>query len=209
MMAHSLRAGLEEIRHNWVWFLALGILLIVLGVIAAIAQPLFTLATVVFFGWLLLISGVAQCVQAVWEHGWRGFFLHVLAGILEVVVGLLMVTHPGAAAATLTLLLVAYLMVGGLFRMIAAFSIGFPGSGWVALGGLVSFLLGLVVGADWPESAIWLIGLCVGIDLMFHGAAWVAFALAARRLPQLPSRIDPSVMEPSAPHHAVGGPGGI
>ena len=209
MRADSLRAGIEEIRHQWGWFLALGILLIALGVLAAIAQPLFTLATVVFFGWLLIVSGVAQCIEAFWVRAWRGFFLHLLGGILELIVGVLMVGAPVRAAAVLTLLLAAYLMVGGLFRLIAAFSLNFVGSGWVAFGGFVSFLLGLMVWSEWPESSVWFIGLCVGVDLMLHGAAWVAMALAARRLPKLPSRIDPSAMEPSAPPHAVRGPSGV
>jgi len=198
-------AEFQQARRHWFWYLVLGVLLIVLGVVALGYSVLTTLVSVLFFGWLLIISGIVQSVQAFQLRGWDGFFLHLLGGVLEVVVGFLMVRTPGEAALILTLLAAAYLLVGGLFRLIAAFALWFPGSWWVGLAGLVSVLLGLIVAWGWPISGLTFIGICVGVDLILHGAAWVAFAFGVRELPESASRVDSSA---PGSHAGAGAPGG-
>lgn len=173
----------DLIRRNWGWYLALGVLLIVLGVVALGFPLLTTLVTVVFFGWLLIISGVAEAVTAFQMRDWGGVLLHLLGGVLEVVVGFLVLKAPVEAAAFLTLLFAVYLLVGGVFRLVFGLTHRFPGAGLIALSGAVSAALGLMVALEWPVSAVWFIGLCVGVDLVMQGASWASFALAARRLP--------------------------
>jgi uncharacterized membrane protein HdeD (DUF308 family) len=172
----------DGIRRNWGWYVALGALLIVLGVVALGFPLVTTLATVVIFGWLLVFGGLAEAVTAFQMRDWGGVLLHLLGGALEVVVGFLVLKAPVEAAAFLTLLFAVYLLVGGVFRLVFGLTHRFPGSGLIALSGAVSALLGLMVALEWPSSAVWFIGLCVGIDLVMQGASWVAFALAARRL---------------------------
>jgi uncharacterized membrane protein HdeD (DUF308 family) len=128
-----------------------------------------------------------QVILAVQMREWGGVFLHLLGGILELIVGFLVLKAPADAAVFLTLLLAVYLLVGGLFRLGAGLTHRFPGAGLVALAGAVSALLGLMVALEWPVSALWFIGICVGVDLVLNGASWLAFALAARRLPTSPS----------------------
>src|SRR6266542_1659383 len=197
-------AEFQQARRHWFWYLVLGVLLIVLGVIALGYSVPTTLVSVLFFGWLLIISGIAQGVQAFQLRGWDGFFLHLLGGVLEFVVGVLIVRDPPGGALVLTLLLAVYLLVGGLFRLVAAFALWFPGSGWVALAGLVSVLLGLALALDWPISGLWFIGTCVAIDLILHGASWVAFALGVRALPESSSRVDSPAAGPHAGAGATG-----
>jgi uncharacterized membrane protein HdeD (DUF308 family) len=185
-MPPILLESLELIRRNWGWYLALGAVLIVLGVVALSYPLLTTLASAVFFGWLLILSGLAQVVLAWQVRSWGGVFLHLLEGILEAVVGFLVLRAPIEAAVFLTLLFAAYLIVGGLFRVGAALTHRFPGAGLVALAGGVSALLGLMVALEWPYSGLWFLGVCIGVDLVLNGASWIAFALAARRLPASP-----------------------
>jgi uncharacterized membrane protein HdeD (DUF308 family) len=92
----------------------------------------------------------------------------------------LLVTHPTAGALALTLLLAAFFLVGGLFRSIAAISLRFPNRGWALTGGIVGILLGILLWMEWPESGLWFIGMCIGIDMIFHGWAWLMLALAVR-----------------------------
>jgi uncharacterized membrane protein HdeD (DUF308 family) len=158
----------------------LGIALIVLGSVAVGAAWLTTLASVLLFGWLLVFSGVMEAVAAFWAGQWSGFFLHLLSGVLNVVVGVLILAHPGAVAVGLTLLLAVFFLVAGLFRIIAAVALRFPNWGWAVLGGGITALLGVLIWAQWPSSALWVIGTFVGIDLLFRGWAWVMFGLAAR-----------------------------
>jgi uncharacterized membrane protein HdeD (DUF308 family) len=174
-------AHTSEAENNpWKWFLVLGIGLLLLGMVALWASVAVTVASMVLFGVLFVVSGMIQTVQAFQTRQSRGFFLHLLAGILDLVVGLLLVTHPTAGALGLTLLLAAFFLVGGLFRSIAALSLRFPNWGWALVGGIVSVLLGILLGMEWPESGLWFIGLCIGIDMIFHGWGWVMLALAYR-----------------------------
>jgi uncharacterized membrane protein HdeD (DUF308 family) len=185
MIAHALWTGIEEVRRNWGWFLALGIALIVLGVFAVVAAEIATLASVLLFGWLILIGGMLEVVTAFWARQWSGFFLHLLAGVLYMVIGLLIVGHPVAAAAGLTLVLTALFLTGGVFRIAAAAMLRYPNWGWSVLDGVVTLVLGVLIWANWPESSLLLIGTFVGIALIFRGWAWVMFALAVRQLAQL------------------------
>ena len=185
MIAKAALAGIEEIRRNWGWFLALGIALVLLGVFALVAAEIATLASVLLFGWLVLVGGVFEVVAAFWARQWSGFILHLLVGFLYVVVGGLMIGHPVAVAAGLTLLLVALFLTGGVFRIVAATMLRYPNWGWSVLDGVIALLLGVMIWANWPESSLLVIGTFVGIALVFRGWAWVMFALALRQLPRV------------------------
>jgi uncharacterized membrane protein HdeD (DUF308 family) len=191
MIAQALLTGVEEIRRNWGWFLALGIALVLLGVFALVAAEIATLASVLLFGWLVLVGGVFEVVAAFWARQWSGFILHLLVGFLYVVVGVLMIGHPVAVAAGLTLLLVALFLTGGVFRIVAATMLRYPNWGWSVLDGAISLILAVLIWANWPESSLLVIGTFVGIALVFRGWAWVMFAVAARRLPQVEQVLRP------------------
>lgn len=192
MTAHPLLTGLDEVRRNWGWFLVLGIALIVLGAVALGAVGLVTLASVLLVGWLLVISGVVEAATAFWARQWSGFFLNLLEGVLYFVVGMLVLRHPAASAAGLTLLLAALFLTTGLFRTAAAVALRYPNWGWCVLDGTVSVLLGVLIWADWPSSADWVIGTFVGIDLIFRGWSWVMFGLAVHRLPHAAHEQEPA-----------------
>ena len=105
--------GLENLRKRWGWFLALGVLLVVLGMVALGSSVFMTLATMVFVGWLLIVGGVLEAAHACSCKGWGGFFIDLLTGILYVVVGFMVVANPGATAVALTLLIAMFLIFGG------------------------------------------------------------------------------------------------
>ncbi len=173
----------QEFRHNWGWFLALGVILIVAGTVAVGSSVMATLVYVIFYGWLLLIIGVVEAVQAFWQRKWGGILLHLLGGILAAVVGLIIVANPGAGALVLTLILAVFFMVTGLFRIMAALMMRFPHWGWLLVSGFITLALGIFIWGQWPVSGLWVIGLFIGIDMIFVGWSWVMAALAARRLP--------------------------
>ena len=181
--ADVLGAGWEGLRKNWGWLLVLGILLIVVGLLAMSSTFLATLATVVTMGTFLLIAGGVEVASAIWARCWRGFWIHLLAGILYAVLGFLFLQRPLESAAAFTLMLAAGFLVGGLFRIVLALFERFHGRWWVLLNGVVTVILGVLIWREWPESALWVIGLFVGIDLLFAGLSWVMLALALRGMP--------------------------
>ncbi|HEY7323069.1 MAG TPA: HdeD family acid-resistance protein [Candidatus Binatia bacterium] len=176
--------GAAELRRNWGWFLILGIVLIVLGTIALGSSLVMTIASVFFFGWLLIIGGVLEVVHAFWrEKRWGGFFLDLLTGILYVVAGWMMVTNPGQSALLLTLLIAMFLVFEGVFRIVAALSVRYPHWGWVLFNGIISLILGIMIWRQWPYSGLWVIGLFVGIEMLLNGWSLVMLSLTARNLP--------------------------
>jgi uncharacterized membrane protein HdeD (DUF308 family) len=183
-LRQELRHELTALRGNWFWFVILGVALVVLGIVALGSVVIASLAAAVAIGVLLLLSGAAEAVGAFWCRGWSGFFLELLSGVLSIVVGLLFLRAPGDALAALTLLLACFLMVGGIFKVVAALAYRFAAWGWSLAGGIIDVILGVMIWQGWPASALWVIGLFVGINLIFRGFNWIALGLALRTLPR-------------------------
>jgi uncharacterized membrane protein HdeD (DUF308 family) len=180
----ELRHGLSALRGNWLWFVVLGCVLVALGIIALGSVVIASLAAAVAIGILLLLAGVGEVIGAFWCRGWSGFFLELLSGVLSIVVGLLFLRAPLNALAALTLLIACFLMVGGIFKIVAALSYRFAAWGWSLASGIIDVILGVMIWQEWPASALWVIGLFVGINLLFRGINWIALGLALRALPQ-------------------------
>src|SRR5579872_7090353 len=157
---------LEHLRQHWGWLLTLGIGIVILGAVALVIMPAATLATVLILGWLLVISGVIEAIHAFRVRRWGGTFLHLIAGILGIFIGLMIVTHPVAGALAWTLLFASFFTVIGIFRVIAAIRLKFPNWGWAVFDGAVTLLLGMLLWAQWPWSGLWFMGVAVGISLI-------------------------------------------
>jgi uncharacterized membrane protein HdeD (DUF308 family) len=171
------RAGLR--RLSWL-FLVLGLVSILIGCLAIGAPHVATSKTVLVIGVLLLIAGLTEVIHAVMVRNLRGFAMHLLAAALYLIVGLFVLEDPERAAGVLTLLLAASFFVGGVLRIIFSLVEHFPAWPWVLLNGVVDLILGILIWRGWPESSLWVIGLFVGIELLFHGWSWVILALTVR-----------------------------
>ena len=167
----------QEIVQYWGWFLAFGIGLVLLGAAAVWRAVTATVVTMLFFGWLLIVACALEVAQAVMVGHWAGFFHHLLAAILFGVVGFLLVMKPIISAEVATIFMAAFFLIGGLFELLGSAVIQLPGWGWQVADGVITIALGLMVFAQWPASGLWVIGLFVGIDLIFYGIAWIALAV--------------------------------
>jgi len=172
----------HEIVQYWGWFLALGIVVLILGIAAVVRSVAATVVSMLFFGWLLVLAAAVEIAQAVMVGHWVGFFQHLLSAILFGIVGLLIVMRPIISAEVATVFMAVFFLVGGLFQMVAALAVALPGWGWHVVDGLITLVLGLLVLAQWPASGLWVIGLFVGIDLILYGATWIALALQLREM---------------------------
>jgi uncharacterized membrane protein HdeD (DUF308 family) len=178
-------AGINEIRSSWGWFLFLGILLMISGMICIVSNITATFATVLVFGWLLLISGVFALVHAFQVRNWSGFLLYFLSALLRGFTGYLLIRYPESGAVGLTLILASFFVVGGLFRALGAAVLKFPRWGWVTFSGIVSVVLGVLLLVEMPVSSVWFIGFAIGIDMLFDGASLIGLATAIHSLPKL------------------------
>jgi uncharacterized membrane protein HdeD (DUF308 family) len=178
-------AGIDKIRKSWGWFLVLGIALTVLGVSCLAFAVTTTFATVLVFGWLLLISAVFQLVQAFQTRTWRGALVNLLSALFRGFTGFLLIRYPLMGAEALTVVLASFFIVAGLFRAIASTMVKLPRWGWVVFSGVITAVLGVILLAQMPISGIWFIGFAIGVDLICDGIATVAFSAAIRRIPKL------------------------
>ena len=165
---------------GWLMVVLLGAALIFVGFIALWAPVIASLATAVAIGALLLVGGVVEVVGSFWSRRWSGFFLHLLSGVLSLVVGVLCFWAPVDALLALTLLVACLLMVGGIFKTVAALSYRFEGWGWPLASGVIDLVLGVLIWLEWPVSALWVLGLFVGISLVFRGCNWIGLGFALR-----------------------------
>ena len=171
--------GIEEVRAHRGWFLFMGVALIILGTIAVGSAEIMTLVSVMLLGWLLLFGGLFEVVHGFARRAWGGFFINLMGGLLYAVTGILMISHPTLAAATLTLMIAMLLVVAGTFRIVVAFSTPIHHRGWLVLNGVVSLLFGIYILSTWPASGLVIIGLFIGIDMIFDGWTEVMLALSS------------------------------
>lgn len=184
-LRNVIRHELQAIRGKWIWLVVLGIALIVLGIILLGSPVIATLATVSVLGAMILIGGGIEVVGAFWCREWSGFFFALLSGILGVVVGLMLLGNPIQGGMTLTVLLASFLFVGGIFKVVASLAHRFGGWGWLLLSGAIDIAIGVMIWRELPGSGLTIIGLLVGISIIFRGVSWLMLGLTLRQIPKL------------------------
>ncbi|MBI3839042.1 MAG: HdeD family acid-resistance protein [Planctomycetia bacterium] len=189
-VAGHLTHELHHLRSNWWWLMLLGVLLTVSGT-AAIVFPQLTVITsftvTTLLGVLLMVSGVAIIVGAFWAGKWSGLLLQLLVGILYLAAGFVMTENTVITALIITVFIAMSFIVLGAFRIVGALLLHFPQWGWVLLNGVITMLAGIVIYRQLPGDALWVIGLLVGLEMLFNGWTWIMLSLAIRNLPAEPS----------------------
>ncbi len=171
----------DEIKAHSERFLTLGILMTILGVLGISYSAVVTLASVVFIGFLLVASGVGHLIHTFWARQWKGIFVSLLLGILSIILGAICLVKPVQSAASITLIIGAFCLTVGIFRMVSTAFLHFERWGWVFTNGLITFILGLLILSQWPISGLWLIGLFVGIEVFLSGISLILLSVAIRK----------------------------
>ena len=181
----QLKHELEHMSGHWCWFMLLGTLLAVCGTAAIVLPPVLEYTSIivpVVLGVLLMVGGVATIISSFWAGKWSGFLVQLLVGILYLVVGLVFTDNPFETALLLTLFIAIVFIIMGIFRTTAALVLQFPQWGWALLNGVVTFLAGIIIYRSLPGGAFWIIGLLIGLELIFNGWMWIMLSLELRSL---------------------------
>lgn len=175
-------AALSPLKARSGWIVALGIVYLIAGFIALGSVVSATVATVLVVGIMMIVSGVAEVFGAFQLKSWGKFILWVLLGLLYIFAGFVTFENPLLAAALLTLLLGVCLVASGIMRIILAFNmnVGSPRL-LVVLSGLITTFLGAVILARWPVNSLYILGIFLGIDLVFAGVSWISVGLGLRQ----------------------------
>ncbi|MBZ9789511.1 HdeD family acid-resistance protein [Rhizobium sp. 3T7] len=176
------RLSLSSLQSKWGWFAALGLLLIVCGLIALANVALATVVSVYYVGILMLIGGIVYLVHAFQVRSWDQVLFWALSGVLYVLAGVFAFENPLLASAALTLFLAIALLIAGVFRIWVGWRMRpVKGWGWVLASGIITALAGVVIYLGWPVNSLWILGLFLACDLFIQGWSMFAFGLAIRR----------------------------
>jgi uncharacterized membrane protein HdeD (DUF308 family) len=178
----SLGSALEALRGRWGWIVGIGVLLLVFGMVALGSVVTATVASVWTVGLMMILSGASEMAHGFAMKTWGKSILWIILGLLYGLAGVFTFMNPLLAAGVLTLLLGAGLVASGIVRIILAFQMKSCQPWiWVVLSGLVTVLLGGMILAHWPASSLYVLGIFLGIDLVFAGVSWIMMGLALRR----------------------------
>jgi uncharacterized membrane protein HdeD (DUF308 family) len=180
--ATTIRAAVgAAVRRHRGLFLFEGILLSTLGVIAVLVPAIASVAATIFFGWLLLISGVVGLFTTFRGRGLPGFWWSLLSAIVGIVAGVLLLGWPVQGVFSLTSVLIAFLLVEGAVTIFYALEhrAGLSRWGIMLASGIVDLILGLILFAGLPGTAMWALGLLIGINMFFGGWSLILMALSA------------------------------
>ncbi|WP_086832594.1 HdeD family acid-resistance protein [Streptomyces sp. NRRL B-24572] len=181
----------KRLHRNFSWLAALGVLLVIGGVVGLIYTAAATLTSMLLFGWLLLIGGLVGLLQAVQSRGTSYFWLAAVVAALNIAAGVVVIRHPEGSAEALTLFAALLFLTGGLFRLVGSVVVRGPQFGWTLFQGAFGLLLGLLVLFDWPHSSRYVLGVFFSLALLFDGLGLIAIGVGGRRIV--------SMVTPSAP----------
>ncbi len=177
------RLGLA-IHAHWKLFLAEGIVMMILGMLAIAVPEIATLTITIFIGWLFFVGGIFRTISVLQHRSMPGFVWSLLTAVLAIVLGIILILRPISGVLTLTIALAAFFVIEGVSAILLAIEHRrhLPSWGWVLFSGLVDLLLAFLIWDGWPSSAAWAIGLLVGINMVFVGLSLIMTALAARTM---------------------------
>ncbi|MEW6452964.1 MAG: HdeD family acid-resistance protein [Pseudomonadota bacterium] len=181
--ANPLEAFTSSLREHWKLFLAEGVLLLILGLLAVALPMLATIGFTIVLGWLFLISGIMGLITTFYMRGAPGFWWALISALIGIGAGVVLLISPVSGAVSLTLVLIAFFIVEGVATIMYAVEHRAQLTdrwGWMLFSGVIDLILAAMILAGLPSSAAWAIGLLVGINMIFGGGAMIGMALAAK-----------------------------
>lgn len=177
---------LENFRKNRKLLIFEGIILVLLGIFAIILPNIFTLGIELLLGWLFLAGGIVQSFRTFQSMHAEGFWPSLIASLIAIAIGIMLLLYPIGGMITLTLLLTIFFVVEGIAKIILAIELRnqLPRWGWMLFSGILALAIAGIIWSQWPSSAYWVIGLLVGINMLFFGMSLLAIAGGAGKDPE-------------------------
>ncbi|WP_328875114.1 DUF308 domain-containing protein [Streptomyces sp. NBC_00287] len=172
----------QQLRRGFGWLAALGVLLVLAGLVGLIYTAAATLTSMLLFGWLLLIGGAVGLLHAIQARGTNFFWLGVVVAALNIAAGVVIIAKPEATAEALTMFAALLFLTGGVFRLVGSAVVRGPQFGWTLLQGTFDLLLGILVLASWPSDSKYVIGTFIALALLFDGLGLIATGYGGRRV---------------------------
>ena len=154
----------------------LGIVLIIGGVIVLGDVAMASFFSAIVIGIVAIVGGAFEIIHAFWTKGWGGFIWHVVLGVLYIIAGIYILNQPVAGLLALTWIIAVVFLASGVVRLFVGFQYWSEGGWLLVLSGVFGIIAGIIILSGWPESSLWVLGLLLGIDLIFSGVGWLMYA---------------------------------
>jgi uncharacterized membrane protein HdeD (DUF308 family) len=186
-----------RLSRDFGWLAALGVILVLAGLVGLVYTGVATLTSMILFGWLLLIGGGVGLLHAVQARGSNFFWLGVVVAALNIAAGVVVIVRPEAAAAALTMFAALLFLTGGVFRLAGSLVVRGPQFGWTLVQGAFGLLLGILVLASWPSSSKYVIGCFFSLALLFDGLGLMATGFGGRKIVGMVTEQHKAAAEPT------------
>ena len=164
------------------WAIAGGVAMILLGFFALGDQLFFTALTATLIGIVLMFGCALQIVKLFTIHGWKSHLWYAFVALAYGIAGYVFIAHPFHAAIAFTLFLGWAILIGGIFRVFLAFKIwNHKGAGWILFSAAISLILGGLIISQWPSTGLYILGLFLGVELIFGGVGWLGLGLSSKK----------------------------
>lgn len=182
-LAHMQQQILDYLQKHWRLFLIEGVILMLLGIAAVVIPQFFSVVTVLFLGWIIVLAGAIHVGRALFFSEMPGFGLWLVLGALQIIVGYLLIADPIAGVMTLTMMMTLFFALEGVIKIYWAFMLRpLPQWNFVLFSGVTALLFAVVILVFWSETAHWLLGLFVGINMIILGWSIVKMSLSHKNI---------------------------
>ncbi|MGW7330105.1 HdeD family acid-resistance protein [Streptomyces sp. NPDC054840] len=172
----------KKLSRSFALMTALGVILVLAGLVGLVYTGVATLTSMFLFGWLLLVGGAVGLLQAVQSRGSNYFWLAVVVAAINLAAGFVILRRPEASAEALTMFAALLFLTGGVFRLVGALVVRGADFGLAVVQGAFGILLGFLVLSNWPGNSLYVIGTFFSLALLFDGLSLVAMGMGSRRI---------------------------
>ncbi len=160
-----------------------GILLFILGVIAIWVPAATAISITLLVGILCIVAGVVQLLRVFQNREHASFWTLLISAVLAVLIGVLLLVFPLHGALALALLLGIWFLIHGVIQIGISIQMRHYSSNWglMLISGIISVILAIIIWSGWPLGALWVVGLMLGINLIFFGASLFVLAFRSKR----------------------------
>lgn len=169
----------DNIKQNKSLYVFNGVMFIVLGVVALCAPLIAAEFLDLLIGCLLLITGLFQGVVS---YAAKRHWTYYVTAIISIIAGALLILQPAAGILALATVVAVILLIQGMMQIFyAGVYAPFSGWGWMLLSGVISIALTALIYVGWPTTAVWFLGILVGINLISLGVSMMMLSIFLTR----------------------------
>ncbi len=180
----------ERFEMDWRRLIAQGIVIMLIGIglvlVCSVRSDVIILSAkelswLPASGMVILALGLVECLDAFLANETRDFLQNLQVGVLDAVIGGLIIFSVAEEPARFSFMIASYLIARGIVRITLIYAMQLPRAALSSIGGFLSIIMGFMIWFGWPSTAGWFLSLCLNIEIAVRGWAIIIFALWVKK----------------------------